>query len=43
MVVLLHDELLTDPWSIVAQLTMTINLLPNPGDHIIQDLTGFLV
>lgn len=30
----MYNVLLTDPWSIVAQLTMTINLLPNPDVHI---------
>lgn len=37
-----HNELVTDPLSIVAQLTMTINLLPNPGDHIVPGPYWFL-
>ena len=39
---LVHKELLTDPLSIVAQLTMTINLLPYPGDHIVPGPYWFL-
>ena len=39
---LIHRELLTDPLSMVAQLTMTINLLPHPGDHIVPGPYWFL-